>query len=244
MASVQSSEHLTHDLPRESFIFPMGFASPGILSTPSMKKSLRILCIAIMVVGALNLVAFFVHSQQLGGDALNGRQTNGQFYVSDHGRETQVSERAWRLNRWHALSLIVTHALLMGALATLLLKHEFPKKLFRGSPQDREQTARAIRASGPPTIEFGCAGKIGGLNFSNGLIKVAAYPGGLDFNLRFIGEFGVATSEIARVEKNASLLNSGIEITHHSPNIVSPILLRCANNETATRALLALNNRV
>ena len=206
-----------------------------------MKNSTRILCLFFIALGALNFGSFVIHSQQIGGDAVNGRRANGHFYVSNHGKETEVSQQQWNLSRWQAVSLIVTHPLAMGAMFLLILKHEFPKKMFRGSAQERAQTVQEICASGPLQTEFGCSGKIGPVNFSEGLLKVAIYPAGFICQLRFVSDFGLLSSEIESIEKQTSLLNSGIKIVHRSANVVSPILLR-SRNAAAVAALLALTN--
>src|SRR5262245_61836761 len=53
------------------------------------------LAIAVFVVGFANVVIFFTVSLAIGGDAVAGRIEGGRYYVSSHGRLTEVSPEVW-----------------------------------------------------------------------------------------------------------------------------------------------------
>jgi hypothetical protein len=76
-------------------------------------------CRVLVLLAVMNFVAFWFESAALGGDALNGKQENGHFYVAEHGKYTEVSESQFEFSAWHTRSIFVTHAL--GILAALVL---------------------------------------------------------------------------------------------------------------------------
>jgi hypothetical protein len=47
---------------------------------------------AIIWIGVLNFVAFVIIAMNIGGDALNGYEDSGRFYLSSHGRPVEVPE--------------------------------------------------------------------------------------------------------------------------------------------------------
>lgn len=135
----------------------------------------------------------------------------------------------------------MTLPLALGAMALVGLKSEFPGKISRVSAQERARKIREIRTSGPLQTEFSCSGRIGLVSFNGGLAKVTIYPAGLICRIQFVSEFGISSSEIENVGKHDYFFRSGIRIVHHSPNVVSPILLR-PRDAAAVAALLALKN--
>jgi hypothetical protein len=71
----------------------------------------RKICLALLAICILNFVAFGVLTLKLGGDALNGKVEDGRYYLSNHGRTTEVTRRVFIYSRWHAGSVFVTHPL-------------------------------------------------------------------------------------------------------------------------------------
>jgi len=76
-----------------------------------MQKILRVIALVAMV----NFFAFWYGALIIGGDAINGKEDGGKFFVGDHGKYTEVTEGVYRYSRFHALSLFVTHPLGMVA---------------------------------------------------------------------------------------------------------------------------------
>jgi hypothetical protein len=69
----------------------------------------------LLVIGIIALVNFFSFvaiDLYLGGSALNGKQENGKFYLGEHGRYTEVSERVFEYSKIHTYSMFATHALI------------------------------------------------------------------------------------------------------------------------------------
>jgi hypothetical protein len=71
---------------------------------------------AMFTVALVNFVSFVCIAQWIGGDALNGYTAGGHYFLSNHGKLTEVSGTVFEYSRWHALSMFVTHpaALLVG----------------------------------------------------------------------------------------------------------------------------------
>jgi hypothetical protein len=77
--------------------------------------------LAVFLAGAMNFVAFFTVSVAIGGDALSGKLENGRYYVSSHGRLTEVSPEVWEYSRVHAGVTWVTSVLAVLGLAIAVL---------------------------------------------------------------------------------------------------------------------------
>jgi hypothetical protein len=65
----------------------------------------------VMVIAMVNFVAFVTIAIWIGGDAINGRISNGHYYVMEHGRYTEVTKAVWDYSRCHAISVWITHGL-------------------------------------------------------------------------------------------------------------------------------------
>lgn len=206
-----------------------------------MKNFIRALCLLVIAVGAINFVTFIATSQHLGGDALNGYQANGRYYVSNHGHSTEVSPSEWQKNRFQAISVFATHPLAIAAMFYLLFSDLFPKMIFRGRAEERERKEQEVRASHTPQVSFSCGGKIGLLNFGGPLLKVTVYPQGLHCKPLFMPAFGILSTEIKSVNLQNSFLWKRVNIVHISSEVASPLFLYCHNNEAAIAALTSLN---
>ena len=68
-------------------------------------------------VGILNFVSFGIFCTRIGGSADCAASTNGKFFVSEHGKRTEVSEMIFQENRYHRYSLILTHPMAMLGIA-------------------------------------------------------------------------------------------------------------------------------
>ena len=74
------------------------------------------LAYAIGVIAVADFVSFIAGVWYFGGDALNGHQAAGHYFLSNQGQLTEVSRAVFEYSRWHALSLFVTFppAMLVG----------------------------------------------------------------------------------------------------------------------------------
>src|SRR5262245_44023683 len=64
----------------------------------------KFLALAVFVCGLTNFALFFTVSVAIGGDAVAGRVEGGRYYVSSHGRLTEVSPEVWEFSLLHARS--------------------------------------------------------------------------------------------------------------------------------------------
>jgi hypothetical protein len=69
----------------------------------------------IFPIALINFIVFFVVAMSLGGDACNGTQIDGHYYVANHGHLTEVSLGVYVYSLCHATSVVFTH---LAALAT------------------------------------------------------------------------------------------------------------------------------
>jgi hypothetical protein len=70
--------------------------------------------ITLFAVAMLNFWSFLVVALLIGGDALSGKAENGRYYLSSHGRHTEVSRAVWHYSKIHTISVLVTHPLGIG----------------------------------------------------------------------------------------------------------------------------------
>ena len=75
-----------------------------------MSRRAKLIFIPVFILALVNFFAFFFIDLYLGGDALNGYARDGHYFLCSHGRYTEVSDAVWTYSRWHAISVIVTHA--------------------------------------------------------------------------------------------------------------------------------------
>jgi hypothetical protein len=90
-----------------------------------LNRTVRGICVAAVVVGFLNFAVFWITAVALGGDAYAGGHQGSHYFLSSHGRLTEVSEAVWQYSRIHSASVWVTHplALLCGFLLVRELQH-------------------------------------------------------------------------------------------------------------------------
>ena len=189
------------------------------------RSILAILSVAAIVIAAVNFISFIVETQRLGGDALNGYEREGHFYISSHGDTKEVDERTWRYNRIHAISVFLTHPLGMLAMGYLLVQYMFPAFIFRGTREARAESERAVRSSGAPWATFRCGGRVGSLNVGGSLLRVVVYPGGLWIKPILMPPFAIAASELVEVKLAKKWLAHGIEVGHSSLCVANPVFL-------------------
>ncbi len=68
----------------------------------------------------LNFAVFWIVAVSIGGDAVSGKVESGHYFVSSHGRLTEVSPTVWHYSRIHTVSIWVTHPIgLVGGLIWL-----------------------------------------------------------------------------------------------------------------------------
>ena len=96
---------------------------------------------AILILCLLNFVAFGVGSVVIGGSAANGSIKDGRYYVSEHSKDTEVTEKIWVYSLWHSRSLFLSHPLAMALL--LILGVKWDEKRKHRIEQDRGDNAQS-----------------------------------------------------------------------------------------------------
>ncbi len=205
-----------------------------------MQRALAALIVIVVVVGFANFGAFLIGSRRLGGDALNGYEQNGHYYVAGHGNTAAVSEAQWRQSRFQAFSVLITFPLAILGLAYLLLRYIFPAQLYRGPRAAFATAVRDVRASGPPLAAVRCSGTLGGLELSGPLVGATVYPGGVVIVPVLMPPFALNAREIVAIEFRRTWTTPGCEIVHSSAQIAQPIRLRCAETDPIVAALRSL----
>jgi hypothetical protein len=71
-------------------------------------KDLPLWLAIITVIAPLNFLIFAVVASLHGGDAVNGKQEGGKYYVVSHGRYTEVSKTFFEYSRIHVYSVLIT----------------------------------------------------------------------------------------------------------------------------------------
>ncbi len=74
------------------------------------------LCLAIAAAGMTNFFVFFVVALLMGGDAVNGYQTDNHYFVANHGRYTEVSRSFFLYSRVHVYTIFCTWPFVMVSL--------------------------------------------------------------------------------------------------------------------------------
>jgi hypothetical protein len=79
-------------------------------------QTIKVFCGVAIAAGIVNFFAFAIIAACLGGDAVNGRSVGGHYFLSSHGKKTEVSEAVFNYSRIHVYSVWITHplALLSG----------------------------------------------------------------------------------------------------------------------------------
>jgi hypothetical protein len=68
-----------------------------------------------MIVGLVNFAVFIVVAIMIGGDAVAGHEENGRYFLSSHGKLTEVSKPVFVYSTWHTLSTWITHPMALLA---------------------------------------------------------------------------------------------------------------------------------
>lgn len=82
---------------------------------------LRAVLQTLFVIGVLNFVACMAVALMIGGDALNGGVEDGRYYLSNHGRLTEVSAGLYSYSLVHTVSVLITSAIAVASAGALHL---------------------------------------------------------------------------------------------------------------------------
>jgi hypothetical protein len=87
----------------------MQFRTTSRLTWKESPAWFRIICIVAIV----NFASFMIIAVLSGGDALNGKEKDGRYYLMSHGHYTEVSKAFFEYSRIHTASLFITHPLVI-----------------------------------------------------------------------------------------------------------------------------------
>jgi hypothetical protein len=82
---------------------------------PLLARKIQKVCIIIFAIAAINFVSFAIISSAIGGDALNGKVDEGNYFVGAHGYYKEVSYNVFYYSLIHTKSLFITHPLAIFA---------------------------------------------------------------------------------------------------------------------------------
>jgi hypothetical protein len=79
---------------------------------PSCIRAVNYFAYTLFIIGMLNFASFVIIGLFIGGDAVGNQPTDGRYYVSEHGRRTEVSRSIYEYSQFHARSVWGTHPLI------------------------------------------------------------------------------------------------------------------------------------
>lgn len=167
------------------------------------KRWLPWIALVVVVIGFANFIWFMAEGAALGGDALNGYVSDGQYFVRNHGTVTEVTQSQWQWSRVHGLSMVGTHLLAMVGMAYLLFRVFFPAMLPSQGPGVSKRL-ELVRASGPVQASRRCAGQLGDLRLSGPLLGVDVYPAGIVVAPPFMTPVVLMTADLKGVSWDRS----------------------------------------
>jgi hypothetical protein len=197
--------------------------------------------VLLAVFAGIGNFTWFVAEAKSVGDALNGYESGGRYFVYRQPGYTEVSRATWEWLRFHGISMIATHLLAMAAAAYLLFQFDFPG-LMKGkiTPDAMAERARAIEASGPLLASAKSGGRIGGLGFSGSLLKASVYPGGIVVKPVFMATRTILAPEISSVTPARMFVSQTLEIRHAGVDSRSPLILSVAGDSAIAAAIRSM----
>jgi hypothetical protein len=205
-----------------------------------MRVALPYLALVAIAIGFINFFWSFAEATTI-GDAMNGYQQDGHYFVRLRGGYSEVSRATWEWSRVHSLSVLITHPLALAGMGYMLFRFGFP--MFMGGKSESAATmarVEEIRTSGPTIATARCAGRIGGVTISGPLIQVSVLPGGIVIKPIFMPPRAIGASEISRVFPKRRIFGNYLEIEHAGTDVASPLILYVSADSRVGRALGSL----
>ncbi len=91
------------------------------MRTIKIKTAYDMAVIILIIVTLVNFLVFTLIALHLGGAAMNGKISDGHFYLGMYSHYTEVSRQVFTYSRWHGYSVYLTFTL--SFVATFLLSH-------------------------------------------------------------------------------------------------------------------------
>lgn len=191
--------------------------------------SIAALAFIVIVLAFITFLWFMSSSLNIKGDAINGSEAGGHFYVSSHGVNTEVPESIWRQNRFLGQVMCVLWPLALLSMGYLLFRYFFPAVMFGGNhtkyAEELKRTVESVSTSGSPLASVSCSGQLGGIYIRGPLMSATVYPSGVRLSTIFSSPTALQTDEIKQVVYKRGFWQKGIEIQHRSHNISGKVVL-------------------
>jgi len=175
-------------------------------------------------------------SAQYGGGALNGFVRDGGYYLAQHGTYTEVSQTIWEQIRVHELEIWLGVPFVVVSFGYLLFTFAFPAVMGLRQGGEVNERAQAVRTTGAQLAARRCAGSIAGVSYGWPFLFVEVFPGGLTLRPFLQRPVVIRKEEVRRLTAKWNRH----EITHTSPDVLSPVLLTFVLHQDLIAALEAM----
>jgi hypothetical protein len=168
------------------------------------------------------------------GDAQNGRQADGHYFVWNKPGFTEVSQATWNWLRLHQASVIVTHPLgILGGWYMVARKRS--GEISSGlSPAEISARIREVRESGPMLATAS------GPGLRLPPIRLTVHPGGIVVKPTFGSEHSILVEEIDNVTPGLNLGLQSVVIWHAGVDFISPLAISTNHNSPIGLAIRGL----
>jgi hypothetical protein len=178
----------------------------------------------ISIAGWANFFWYIGENLQFDGSALGGVVRDGHYYLAQHGTYTEVSQAVWEHIRVHEMSLWLSMPGVFACFIFLLMGYVFPWVVGLRQGEIVAERVRDAQVPRMPLAAGWCIGNIGGVAYGFPSIGVQVFSEGITIRLFPRQPVAILKAELNRVERPKSRAR-WTEITHHSPDIVSPVKL-------------------
>lgn len=194
--------------------------------TKGLRAALPYVALLFILAWIVNFFWFQSESRSLGGSALGGFIRDGHYYLSLDRVYTEVPPAVWERLRVHELIVIISFPVALACLAAFVVCCAIPALAgLRGGPAVDERVS-LVQHSGEPLGGGRCGGSLAGASYSWPLLSVAVYPDGIVLHPVLAPSAVIRGEEVRRIEWQSR--GNRVEITHRSPDVMSPITLYVA----------------
>lgn len=168
------------------------------------------------------------------GDALNGHQVDGHYFVRNKPGFTEVSQATWNWLTLHQASVFVTHPLgLLGGWYTVARKRSEGMSSDL-SPAEISVRVRKVRESGPMLA------MASGPGLRLPPIRLTVHPGGILIKPTFGSEHSILVEEIDNVTPGLNLGLQSVVIWHAGVDFTSPLAISTNHSSPIALAIRGL----
>lgn len=201
------------------------------------EKAKPYLAVIAVIAGFGNFFWTNAEAQSLGGDAVNGYERGGHYFLASHGTYTEVTQAVWTWSRIHTISMIVLFLIGFVAMAWLVTLSARSAAAGQATPEVAGDRARWVRESGAPMWTARESGKIGEVSFSRSLLEVTVYPGGIILKPSPLPEQTIIATEITDVIAKRGLQGRYVKVEHAGAGGASPLVLWMSETDPLAAAI-------